>query len=82
MFKPLACAALLVAVAAPLQAQGTSAKAPKIRIDFTQEKLPNGLTVIYSLDRSTPVVAVEVITTSDPSTSRSAAPDSRISSST
>ena len=61
MFKPLACAALLVAVAAPLQAQGTAAKAPKIRIDYTQEKLPNGLTVIYSLDRSTPVVAVEVM---------------------
>ena len=59
MFKPLACAALLAAVAAPLPAQ--SQAAPKIRIDFTQEKLPNGLTVIYSLDRSTPVVAVEVM---------------------
>jgi predicted Zn-dependent peptidase len=60
MFKPLACAALLAAVASPLQAQSKSA-APKIRIDYTQEKLPNGLTVIYSLDRSTPVVAVEVM---------------------
>ena len=60
MFKPLACAALLAAVASPLQAQSTPA-APKIRIDYTQEKLPNGLTVIYSLDRSTPVVAVEVM---------------------
>lgn len=59
MLKPLACAALAVAVAAPLSAQ--TAAAPKIRIDYTQEVLPNGLTVLYSLDRSTPVVAVEVM---------------------
>src|SRR5215207_5941915 len=61
MLKPLACAALLAAVASPLLAQKATPKAPKIRIDFTQEKLPNGLNVIYSLDRSTPVVAVEVM---------------------
>ena len=60
MLRKLACAALLTAVASPLAAQSTP-KAPSIRIDFTQEKLPNGLTVIYSLDRSTPVVAVEVM---------------------
>jgi len=59
MRKHLACAALAVAVAAPLPAQ--TAAAPKIRIDYTQEVLPNGLTVLYSLDRSTPVVAVEVM---------------------
>ena len=61
MLKPLVCAALLAAVAAPLSAQSTSNAAPKIRIDFTEETLPNGLHVIYSLDRSTPVVAVEVM---------------------
>jgi zinc protease len=44
-----------------LSAQSTSNAAPKIRIDFTEETLPNGLHVIYSLDRSTPVVAVEVM---------------------
>jgi predicted Zn-dependent peptidase len=38
----------------------SSPKAPKIRIDYTEEKLPNGLTVLYSLDRSTPVVAVDI----------------------
>ena len=59
MIRPLACAALAVAVAAPLNAQ--NAAAPKIRIDYTQEVLPNGLTVLYSLDRSTPVVAVEIM---------------------
>ena len=61
MLKPLACAALLAAVAAPSSAQNAPPKAPKIRIDYTQETLPNGLTVIYSLDKSTPVVAVEVM---------------------
>jgi zinc protease len=61
MLKPLACAALLAAVASPLSAQSAAPKAPKIRIDYTQEKLPNGLTVVYSLERSTPVVAVEVM---------------------
>src|SRR5215212_6772932 len=60
MLKQIVCAALLTAVASPLASQ-SSPTAPKIRIDFTQEKLPNGLTVIYSIDRSTPVVAVEVM---------------------
>ena len=60
MIRPIVCAALLAAVASPLSAQ-SSPKAPKIRIDYTEEKLPNGLTVLYSLDRSTPVVAVEVM---------------------
>jgi zinc protease len=36
-------------------------KAPKVRIDFVEETLPNGLHVIYSVDRSTPVVATEVM---------------------
>jgi predicted Zn-dependent peptidase len=60
MLKRIVCAALLTAVVPPLSAQSTP-KAPKIRIDYTQEKLPNGLTVLYSIDRSTPVVAVEVM---------------------
>lgn len=42
-------------------ATGVGAQAPRVRIDFSQETLPNGLTVIYSVERSTPVVAVEVM---------------------
>ena len=33
-------------------------KSPELRIDYTQEKLPNGLTVLYHVDHSTPVAAV------------------------
>jgi len=33
-------------------------KSPELRIDYTQETLPNGLTVIYHVDHSTPVAAV------------------------
>jgi zinc protease len=35
-----------------------AAKSPELRIDYTQETLPNGLTVIYHVDHSTPVAAV------------------------
>ena len=35
--------------------QGNS---PELRIDYTQETLPNGLTVLYHVDHSTPVAAV------------------------
>jgi len=34
------------------------AKSPELRIDYTQETLPNGLTVLYHVDHSTPVAAV------------------------
>jgi len=33
-------------------------KSPELRIDYTQETLPNGLHVIYHVDHSTPVAAV------------------------
>lgn len=33
-------------------------KSPELRIDFTEETLPNGLHVIYHVDHSTPVAAV------------------------
>ena len=35
-----------------------TAKSPELRIDFTKETLPNGLTVVYHVDHSTPVAAV------------------------
>jgi zinc protease len=35
-----------------------SGKSPELRIDYTKETLPNGLTVIYHVDHSTPVAAV------------------------
>ena len=33
-------------------------KSPELRIDYTKETLPNGLTVVYHVDHSTPVAAV------------------------
>ena len=33
-------------------------KSPELRVDYTKETLPNGLTVIYHVDHSTPVAAV------------------------
>jgi Predicted Zn-dependent peptidases len=33
-------------------------QSPELRIDYTQEQLPNGLNVIYHVDHSTPVAAV------------------------
>ena len=58
-----------VAVSLMLVASGTagaqtarrtaqSGKSPELRIDYTKETLPNGLTVIYHVDHSTPVAAV------------------------
>jgi predicted Zn-dependent peptidase len=50
----------LVAGTAAAQA-GKSAspgKSPELRVDYTQETLPNGLTVVYHVDHSTPVAAV------------------------
>ena len=35
-----------------------SGKSPELRIDYTKETLPNGLTVLYHVDHSTPVAAV------------------------
>jgi zinc protease len=33
-------------------------KSPELRVDYTKETLPNGLTVLYHVDHSTPVAAV------------------------
>jgi predicted Zn-dependent peptidase len=49
-----ACAA--AAVSAPSAAQ--TPPAGQIRVDYTEETLPNGLRVLYHVDRSTPVAAV------------------------
>jgi zinc protease len=49
-------AALLVAV--PGDARAQRANASSFRIDYVHEKLPNGLNVIYHVDRSAPIVAV------------------------
>ena len=50
------------AVSLMLAAAGTAGaqagKSPELRIDFTRETLPNGLTVVYHVDHSTPVAAV------------------------
>jgi predicted Zn-dependent peptidase len=35
-----------------------SGKSPELRVDFTKETLPNGLTVIYHVDHTTPVATV------------------------
>ena len=52
-------AAIVLAVIKPGSAAAQST--PRVKIDFVQDSLPNGLHVIYSIDRSTPVVAVEVM---------------------
>ena len=52
-------AAIVLAVIHPGSAAAQST--PRVKIDFVQDSLPNGLHVIYSIDRSTPVVAVEVM---------------------
>ena len=51
---------LLAALFLPLvTAAGQST--PQVKISYVQDSLPNGLHVIYSIDHSTPVVAVEVM---------------------
>jgi len=50
---------LLCLVAANAGAQAANpGKSPELRIDYSQETLPNGLTVLYHVDHSTPVAAV------------------------
>ena len=49
---------LLCLAAANAGAQAGKGKSPELRIDYTKETLPNGLTVIYHVDHSTPVAAV------------------------
>jgi zinc protease len=49
---------LLFLVTGTAGAQAKPGKSPELRIDYSQETLPNGLTVVYHVDHSTPVAAV------------------------
>lgn len=50
---------LALAQCTPAKRAGTpSAKTAGLRIDYERETLPNGLTVIYHVDRAAPIVAV------------------------
>ncbi|HWK88540.1 MAG TPA: pitrilysin family protein [Longimicrobium sp.] len=55
MKRPIALLALLLAAAPPGAAAQTAP--PSVRVDFEEETLPNGLRVIYHVDRSAPVAA-------------------------
>ena len=60
--RPVAVS-LLFLIASSVQSQATArsasaAKGSDVRIDYTDETLPNGLKVIYHVDRTTPVAAV------------------------
>lgn len=58
---PLVTLLLCVAVVSPLAGQNKpKASSDSIKIPFTTYQLPNGLTVIFSVDRATPTVAVDV----------------------
>jgi zinc protease len=48
------------AQAAKSMATQAGGQSPQVRIDYIEEQLPNGLKVIYHVDRSTPVAAVVV----------------------
>ena len=58
-FLPALALALTICCALPASAQKSNS-ADAIKIPFETYKLPNGLTVILSLDRATPTVAVNV----------------------
>ncbi len=51
----------LVAAASMATITADAQAAPAVRIKYTESTLPNGLHVIYSVDRSTPVIAVEMM---------------------
>jgi predicted Zn-dependent peptidase len=51
----------LILGAAALPARAHAQSTPTVKINYTESTLPNGLHVIYSIDRSTPVVAVEMM---------------------
>ncbi|HEY0528907.1 MAG TPA: pitrilysin family protein [Gemmatimonadaceae bacterium] len=54
----LFCAAAAGAGAQSTMSGTQAGRSPELRIDYTQETLPNGLTVVYHVDHSTPVAAV------------------------
>jgi zinc protease len=58
--RPLQLAAALLSLAAPVaaRAQSTPIESPKLQVE--RYTLPNGLTVLLSEDKSTPVVAVDL----------------------
>ena len=62
----LVAVSLLCVAAGTAGAQAAKSKtmqtgqSPELRIDFVEDQLPNGLKVIYHVDRSTPVAAVVV----------------------
>ena len=62
----LTAVTLVLAVTRPVAAQTTQplssarASTPALRVEYVQDSLPNGLRVLYHVDRSTPVVAVDI----------------------
>jgi zinc protease len=54
----LLCVAAGSAGAQSAASGAQAGKSPELRIDYTTETLPNGLTVVYHVDHSTPVAAV------------------------
>ena len=67
--RRLVAALSLVVVASPALAQSGTARpaaasnrsgTPQLRIDYIEDSLPNGLKVLYHVDRSTPVVGVNI----------------------
>jgi predicted Zn-dependent peptidase len=54
----LLCSAAAGAAAQTTNGSTQPGRSPEVRIDYTQETLPNGLTVVYHVDHSTPVAAV------------------------
>ncbi|HWE42113.1 MAG TPA: pitrilysin family protein [Gemmatimonadaceae bacterium] len=58
--RPLQLAAALLSLAAPVmaRAQSTPIESPKLQVE--RYTLPNGLTVLLSEDKSTPIVAVDL----------------------
>src|SRR5687768_2825432 len=62
----LVAVSLLCVAAGSAGAQATKSKAgqsgqtAQVRIDYVEDQLPNGLKVIYHVDRSTPVAAVDI----------------------
>lgn len=56
-----AAAIVLGSIASLPLAAVAQTQAPRVKITFTESTLPNGLHVIYSVDRTTPVVAIEMM---------------------
>src|SRR3990170_201867 len=56
----LLCAAAGSAGAQAANSRTMQTGSPELRIDFVEDQLPNGLKVIYHVDRSAPVAAVVV----------------------